>query len=449
MTERRGEALAAFIASAADRPLPAAVQDGARRALADFLGLAVGAHDDAPVGPARRVAAAWKAAGGARAVMGSRMAPALAALINGTAAHAMDFDDTHPMGGGHPSAPCWSAALALAEDGGLAEDLALRAFVTGYEIMARLGGGGPPGVGRALQKAGFHPTSMFGRVGAAAAACVLLRLDPARIPHALGAAATMAGGLVGSFGTDGKPFHAGKAAMDGIMAAQLAAEGFVAATHLFELEGGLLGSFLQRGLPEVVPPLDFDTAWEVLNNGFKPYASCRATHPAAEAAQGLAPRIGNRDIVAVTARVHPDAMVVAGKLDPKTALEAKFSVPFCVAMGLRGRALVATDFHARVAQDPALRDLLPRIACDVVAGQVPHTASVEVVLEDGERLANTVAVMTGHPDNPMGWDSLRRKFDGLAAPVLGTEKADALFEEAHGFGTRPGGLGRISTLIAG
>ena len=153
----------------------------------------------------------------------------------------------------------------------------MAAFLTGYEVMCKLGGGYVMGVGRSLQRRGLHPTSVVGRCGAAAAASALFKLNEQQIGHAMGVAATTAGGLVGSFGTHGKPFHAGKAAMDGILAAQLAADGFMAATHLYELQGGLLDAFIQNREVEVPPVDDFGVKWELLGNGFKPFACCRAS----------------------------------------------------------------------------------------------------------------------------------------------------------------------------
>ena len=223
----RNEQLVNYIASAAIRVIPPEIDDAARRALVDFLGVAVGASNDAPARPVRATVKRWQASGMSRVFIGGQTTPALAALANGTMAHAMDFDDTHPGGAGHPSACCWSSTLAIAEHEGHSERVALTAFLTGYEVMCKLGGGYAMGVGRSLQRRGLHPTSVVGRCGAAAAASVLMKLSDQQIAYALGVAATTAGGLVGSFGTHGKPFHAGKAAMDGIRAAQLAADGFV------------------------------------------------------------------------------------------------------------------------------------------------------------------------------------------------------------------------------
>ena len=133
--------------------------------------------------------------------------------------------------------------------------------------MARIGGGGPTGVGRSLHKRGLHPTSVFGRIGAAVAASVLMRLTPQQTEYAIGVAATTAGGLVGSFGTHSKPFHGGKAAMDGIIAAEMAKEGFQSSTKLLELEKGLYDALIQDRKAEI-PAIDF-SYWETQAQRFQ------------------------------------------------------------------------------------------------------------------------------------------------------------------------------------
>lgn len=443
----RGRHLARFIVQARERKIPDIVRHEARRALVDYLAVTLAAAFDPVTQPVRRVAERWNAPGGARVVLGGTTAPALAALVNATATHAMDFDDVHYLGAGHPGGPCWAAALAVAEHAGHDDAVTLSAFVTGFEVMARLGGGGVPGVGRMLQRKGFHPTSVVGRMGAAAVASVLHGLDETRTLNALANAATTAGGLVGSFGTHGKPFHAGKAAMDGILATDLAAEGFVGAAHLFELEKGWLDAFIQdRNV--AVPPLDFDTRWELLRNGYKLFASCRATHASSQTAIGLYPRIAGRAIRRVHARVHPGALVTAGKLDPRTALEAKFSVPFCIAMALNGYRLAASDFQDSLLKEDRLTSLLPRIAIEPVQGQSPASAFVTVELEDGEVLEGHTEILRGHPENPVDDAELDAKFRDLVEPVIGEARASALLDVAWRFG-EPGGIAGISGLIAG
>ena len=434
----RSRQIANYAAGALQREIPPPVLMAAKTALIDYIGVAVGAVDEAPVRAVRRVAEDWAARGNARIFLGPRTTPALAALVNATMAHAMDYDDAHQMGAGHISCPCWSTAIAMANHLGSSEADTLAAFITGFEVMARLGGGGPPGVGRSLHRRGFHPTSIFGRMGAAVVAGVLMHLDTRQIEYALGVAATTAGGLIGSFGTHAKPFHGGKAALDGILAAQLAAHGFEAATHLLELEHGLLDAIIQDRAVEV-PPLDFAARWEILRNGFKPYASCRATHAAVQAARSLAPALAGRQISRVVAKVHPNAMVAAGKLNPRTPLECKFSVPFCIALGLRGYRLVATDFSAATLHDEAVTALLPRIELVVVAEQAQYAAHLDVYLDDGVHLHADTDIVLGHADNPLSTDDFRGKFEGLVAPVLGVPKTVRLyallnrFEQAGNF----------------
>jgi 2-methylcitrate dehydratase PrpD len=442
----RGEQLASYIGSTHARRFPDEVIDAAKKALVDFMGVAVGAYREDAAVAVRTAAESWCAQGKAQVFLGGCTTPALAALVNGTMAHCMDFDDTHPAGAGHPSAPCWSAALAVAQHHGASEQEALASFITGFEVMARLGGGFMPGVGRGLQRRGLHPTSVFGRAGAAAVTCALLRLPEIQIGHALGVAATTAGGLVGSFGTHSKPFHAGKAAMDGILAAQLAASKFEAATNLFELDKGLLDALIQDKQVEV-PPLDFDARWELLANGFKPFACCRATQASTQAARSLAARVGQHKVARVHAKVHTNALVTAGKLAPTTPLECKFSVPFCIAMGLRGYRAVAPDFCEATLNDPAVAQIVPLVQLEAVAGQPNHEAHLDVYLDNGEHLHAHTEIVIGHPDNPMGWDDLRTKFTGLVEPVLGEAGAQRLYKTLRRFDT-PGALQQVMQLVA-
>ncbi len=441
----RGRNIAAYAAGARGRQYPPAVTKAAITALVDYIGVAVGAVDEAPVRPVREVAQEWDAHGKARIFLGPTTTPALAALVNGTMAHAMDYADAHQMGAGHISCPCWSAAIAVANQLDSSEQETLAAFITGFEVMARLGGGGVNGVGRNLHRRGLHPTSVLGRIGAAVVASVLMRLDERQIEYALGVAATTAGGLVGSFGTHSKPFHGGKAALDGILAAQLAARGFESATHLLELEKGLLDVIIQdRGVD--VPPLDFDARWEILRNGFKPYASCRGTHASIQAARKLAPRLAGKNIARVHAKVHPNAMVAAGKLNPRTPLEGKFSVPFCIALGLRGYRVVATDFVPAVFADKAVTELMPRIDIEIVQEQPQYEAHMDVFLDSGERLHEDTNIVLGHADNPMSEEDFRGKFEGLVVPVLGAPKTAQLYALLNDF-SREGNFAKVMTLL--
>jgi len=234
--------------------------------------------------------------------------------------------------------------------------------------------------------------------------------------------------------------------MDGILAAQLAAEGFVAATHLFELRNGLLDAFIQDRSAEV-PPLDFESRWEILGTAFKPYASCRGTHPSIQAARSLAARVAGKKIIKVLAKAHPGAAIVTcGKQNPRTPLDAKFSVYFCIAMGLAGYQVVSSDFTEATLRDPTIRKILPCVQVEAVQGQPPHSAHIDVLLEGGERLHADTDIVLGHPDNPMSWGDLREKFVGLVEPVIGSKKCAELYEAACEFG-RPGSLQKVMGLL--
>lgn len=442
----RGEQLSQFISQAHQLTVPPAVRHEAKRALIDYLGVAIGAVNDDAVHAVRQVAKTWNAAGDARIFLSGTTTPALAALVNATMAHAADYDDTHPAGAGHPGGPCWSTALAMAQTYPVDEENVLLAFITGFEVMAKLGGGWVPGVGRNLQRRGFHPTSVVGRAGAAAVAAAILQLSEEQIRNALGAAATMMGGLQKSSGTHGKPFHAGKAAMDGIMAAQLAAENFVGAHHFYEADGWVK-IFIQDGSAEI-PPLDFGESWELLTNGYKLYASCRGTHASIETARKIYPQLQGRKITRISAKVHPMGMVNAGIMDPRTPLESKFSIPHCITLALSGYNLTDTDFTQATVDDPQPRALLPLLQVEAVEGQSASSAFIDVWLDDGEVLHAHTDVYRGHAQNPLSDEELRAKFDALTIPVLGVARSADLYDAACHF-ERPGSLARITELLAG
>lgn len=442
----RGQAMAEFVAGARGRPLPDRVMAEARAALVDFVGVAIGAQDEPAARASRAVAEHWGAPGRARVFCGGTSAPALAALVNGTAAHCQDYDDTHIGGGGHISAPVLSTALAVGAETGADEALILASFVTGYEVMARLGGGGIRGIGRAMQARGLHPTGINGTTGAAAAAAVLKGLDAPTAASALSVAATSGAGFVASFGSDAKPYHAGRAAMNGILAADLAEAGLQGASGLFEQPGGMLRALVQDGDVEV-PEMEFGRNWEILNNGYKPFACCRATHASIQAGQALAAQVAGRPVRRVTTRVHHTAPFSAGKPDPQTPLEAKFSVAFCLSAALCGYGLVAADFCDTTLRDPAVRAILPKVELLPQRDQPQFEAYVDVWLEDGTHLQAETKHFLGHPDNPMSEAQVAGKFLSLVAPRLGEAQADELLALLRAF-DRPGQLARVDRMLA-
>jgi 2-methylcitrate dehydratase PrpD len=440
--ESIGDAAAAFIAATPARKHSAEVLDAAKMCLVDWVGVALGAGNEPAARAVRRVAEKWDTGGRAHILLGPAVAPAAAALVNGTMGHCMDYDDTHLDGAGHISSPTWSATLALAEHYGKSEREALAAFIAGFEISARLGAGG---YGRKLQHVGFHPSAIFGRYAAAASACALLGLDAKRSAHALGVAGTTAGGLNASFGTMSKPFHLGKAAMDGILAADLAAEGFEAATHLLDADTGLSATLVQDGSVKIDPE-PFSDGLALLRNAYKPYACCKATHACVDAGRALSGQVEAEAIRRVVLGASPMTLRVASRPDPQTPLEGKFSVAYCTALALCGYPAVEGDFSEARLRDPAVRALVGKSELAVQPDTELTAGFVEVHLADGRKLRADVPLALGNPGNPMSWAGMEAKFSGLVEPVLGRETRP-LFEALRSF-EAPGTLARVMALVS-
>ena len=442
-----GIKLAKYIAGAGERALPPEVAEMARLCLADWLGVAIGAAEEPAGRIVRETVAAWCSAGSSTVLFakgpGGTAAAPFAALANGTLAHCLDFDDTYVRAITHTSAPVWAAVLALGEALGAEEGAMLAAFATGFEVAARIG----DGLGEPVSARGWHGTGVFGRLGAAAAASVLLRLDAPRALHALGAAATQTAGLTASFGTMAKPFHAGKAAMDGVVAAQLAAAGFEAATGLFEPGGGLDNALVQDRSAGI-SAVDV-SGWRILDNSFKPYAACHLTHPAVDAARALAP--GANALAALqSARVEvgPLAQQITGGKSgaPASPLEGKFDLKYCVALGLAGHDLSAADFREPWQPDPAVCDTARKVEVAVSPEMGFAASRLSLDFADGRIETKHVPVAKGHPGNPMDWDDMHAKFAALTAPYLGP-RSEALFDLAREFG-RSGTLPEMRSVLS-
>lgn len=423
------DSIARFVCGAAQRTLPDEVLDMARLCLVDWVGVCTGAQRESAAMIVRSVTQSWAGNGRSTMLLGGQTSAPLAALCNGTLAHCLDFDDTYVSGNTHTSGPLWATALALGEEMNASETAMLTAFVTGFEAAARVS----QGLGEAVTARGFHATGVFGRIAAAAAACALFRLDFASTRSALGVAATQASGLVGSFGTMAKPFHAGKAAMDGILAAQLAASGFAGATDLFEPGGKLNRPLIQDGSAQIVPA-DF-SGWEILNNSFKPYAACHLTHPSIDAARrsGLTPE-DLAGIRAVRATVGSLAEQVTGRCSgpPATPLVGKFDLKYCVALALHGYAVSAADFD-QVVDDPGVHQTAAKVQVEVGDHYTFSSAALRVEFADGRALEIDVPVAKGHPGNPMSWSDMRNKFTALVEPTV-QARAGEVFECLRHFG---------------
>ncbi len=418
--------LARFVTELSRDAVPEPVWHEAKRALVDWLAATLAGAGEADTDAVCRTAARL-APGTQATVVGRRertTAP-FAALINGFASHLQDYDDTFNPGDTtvHGSGPVWPVVFALAELGPVTGTQALLAFVAGFEVETRVG----QAAGAGHYEVGWHVTGTTGHLGAAAAAARLLGLDELRCAYALGTSGTQAAGLKEVYGTNGKALHPGKAAMDGLLSGLLADEGFTSATTILEGERG----FLRVLAPDPDPRLlvtELGTRWNLPANGYKAYPSGSLTHPTIDALRELRERHPFRpsDVESVRATVHPYAATVTGKVDPRTGLDAKFSLTHGAAVALLAARPGLTHFTDAGATDPATARMRDRIAVVVDEAMSKRGARVTVTLHDGRTLRAEVANNRGTPDNPLSDDELTAKFADVAGPCLGTEAASAL-----------------------
>jgi 2-methylcitrate dehydratase PrpD len=416
--------LVTFVCDSPAASLPADVLHESKRCLLDFLGVAIGAAREPAPAIAGEVAAALGGSPQAQVYgTGTRLRATDAALVNGISAHVFDFDDTHIPTILHPTTPLYAAGLALAEWRGASGLELLASHALGYELSARVSVALYP----EHYDTGWHMTGTTGTLGAATASSRLLGLRPAVFAHALGVAATQAAGHREQFGAMTKSFHAGHAAEAGLLAALLAERGYVAAPDSLQGRRGMFAVMSTRSTPaDLVSGLG--ERWEVFRNGIKPYACGVVTHPPIDTVRILASEHGVRpdEVESITLSVHPLVAELTNKTDPRTELEAKFSVIFtCAVALLEGHARQRQFTDENVHRDD-VRALMARIRV-VPADDVPHEACVmQARLVDGREITVRVDDATGTPGNRMSDDELLAKFHDLVDDVLGSARADAL-----------------------
>lgn len=429
------DGLVDFILGLEPAALPPAVSEAAGRCMMDWLGTAIRGSAEPLAGALSAVIGAAGGEGQATIVgLGDRTSALHACLANGAQAHALDFDDTHLPSIVHGSAPVAPVVLALGEWRRLGGAEALAAFVAGFEVETRIG----RVLGRALADRGWHVTGVLGHFGAAAAAGTLLGLTRDELRCALGIAGTQAAGLELSFGTMCKPLHPGKAAMNGLLAALLAREGFTGPVGVLDAPGGLPGTFL--GVTDLAPALDdLGQRFEILENSTKPYAACHLTHATIDAARAIRERWAPAaDAVAsVDCWVHPLTLKVAANPAPRTGLEAKFSVGFCAAVALvRGEAGEA-EFADDVVRDRAVAHVAERVRPHADPALGIGAARMRVGLADGRALEEHVRAARGTAENPLSLAEVEAKFCRLAGAVLPADRVARLAAALRDFASAP------------
>ncbi|MBL4690426.1 MAG: MmgE/PrpD family protein [Rhodospirillales bacterium] len=429
--------IAEFAATISGQSVPADAIDRTQMLVMDNVGIALRARRDAESTPALvKGAMALGLDGGNSVAIGDRrgFTPAGAALINGTLAHSLDFDDTHAPSSLHPSAPIVPAALAAAEMAGADGEELIPAIIAGYEIQIRLSLALGPSD---HYDRGFHPTATCGVFGAAAAAGRLFCLDPDRMALAFGIALSQSAGSM-QFLADGawtKRFHVGHAAMCGLMAASFAREGFQGAGDAFEGKAGFLHAYAPNSDPmRAVEGLGED--WETLNIAVKPYPSCRYSHAALDALIDLraANDIQPDEIDSVQVGLPETGWKIIGdpedaKHNPKGVVDGQFSMAFCAAVALREGGLAWDDYAKHINDDKTLQ-LCRRVHArpdEQAQAEFPGNLSaiVRVTTKRGV-FESFVAIPKGEPDNFLSAAELRAKFDGLVGPYLPPARVDEL-----------------------
>ncbi len=407
--------------------LPDAMRRAVRFSLFDWGSVGIAGKAE-PVARAARAAALGEGEGGPAGLFGGgRATMRMAAMANGAASHALDYDDTHFLHIGHPSVAIMPAAIAVAEREGASGPAVTEALAVALELSCRIG----DWLGRSHYEAGFHQTGTAGAFGATAAAGRLLGLDSTAMGHALSLCATRAAGLKSQFGTMGKPLNAGFAAEIGVGCAALAAHGAASNPAAIAGEQGFGPTHAGEGREAAWDGLG--DAWVFPDVSYKFHACCHGLHAMLEAIRDL--REGGLDPEAVrSVRVvtHPRWLAVCNQPAPETGLGAKFSYRLTAAMGLRGvdtasldtytdaitqrSDLVALRDRVEVATDASLTDMQARVIVETGSGR--HEAFHDL----------------GAATDPA---TLEARLREKSATLLGGARADRLWESVAGLDGAP------------
>lgn len=406
------------------RRIPARAAELARMGVIDTIGLMLAARDEPVVQAVRRTVAPHSPETGQGASVlfrTERMRASDAAFVNATAAHAFAMDDV--AWGCHPSAMLFPALLAVGETHGASGADLLRAWVAGYEVLAELASREPD----SLHPTGWHPSGLLGPLAVAGAVCTLRGLDLDQTTHALGLAAGMGGGMSVNFGTQAKAVGLGRVALSGVLAAELAAQGVDAARDALERPTGFLRTISPNKRADIATPLrGDDAALHLLEAGLgiKKYPLCYSVHRIADAAIDLSrqPGMDPARVERITVEIGRRQAAMARYVQPSSALEARYSVPFAVVSGLLSSAAGFAQLVPAFYESDPVRRLIARtevrLRDDASADDPVFSASdrVRVQLAGGRVFdSGEVAYARGHARLPIDAAQLSAKFIDCAA----------------------------------
>jgi len=428
-TDHPGKTLAEFAAGLNFEDIPVTVQRRTEELLLDWFACALAGKGAPPVEMIARYAERMGPVGGPCEILvhRTRSSPLMAAMANAAASHFAEQDDVHNGSVFHPGTVVFPPALAVAQALGATGAELLAAAVAGYEVGIRVG----EFLGRSHYRI-FHTTGTAGTFAAAAAAGRLLRLSPEQMLHAFGSAGTQSAGLWEFLreAADSKQLHTAHAAGAGLTAAYLAQEGYTGAARILDGAQGLAAGTSTDADPSRLTDR-LGERWTLAETSFKFHASCRHTHPAADALQQVlrVNGLSAKDVRRVTARVHQAAIDVLGPVtDPQTVHQSKFSMGTVLGMiAVHGRAGMAEfDAHYRDPAVAAFRDKVAMVADAEVEAAYPARwiGKVEVETADGRRLEARVDEPKGDPGNSLSRAEIEDKALRLAAYQGGASREE-------------------------
>jgi 2-methylcitrate dehydratase PrpD len=408
--------LGRFVAGVSFERLPARAVDVARTGFIDCIATMIaGAGEAAP--QLLRKALNPTSGDATLYFTGERCPAPEAAWINGTAGHALDYDDVASLRG-HPSTVLVPAILAEGEALGASGRAMLAAYVAGYETWAELAWRDP---GHHHRK-GWHPTGIFGPIGAAAACASLRHLDADGASRALALAASQSGGVMANFGTMTKPFHAGRSAHSGLIAARLAELGFTASADALEHPQGFLSAVSPEGqVDRETPPEGLGREWWISKYGLgiKKYPACYCTHRALDAMLELLARhpLKPEEVARVTVSLSDTHALILRNHQPKSGLAAKFSIEFAMAAAVIARRASLAEYTDQFVQRPEVQELMRRVGIETNRNYDPEVSGASVfdqvrvdLVGGGVVESEKIARAKGHADRPLSEGELFEKF---------------------------------------
>ena len=439
---------------ATSRTWPEEFYAAATHAITDTVACMIsGATDDAAIN-VRKTIKSWSVDTGGATIVGTAIrAPApLAAFANGTSAHAQDFDDNFLAALTHASAVLVPALMALGEQEGASGSDIIDAYLAGLECHAAIG----RGVNRSHYLKGFHATATVGCIGTAAACARLLQLERHQIMHAMSLGTSMAAGLKGQFGSHAKPFQAGMAAQNGVLAACFARDGVKGRSEILDNDYGFLklfGGDHAPGWDFTKYPLGEPHVIQSVGLAPKIHPCCGSTHKSLDNLLELKARynLEPEDVESMDTFVNASNVRNLCFDAPQNEMEARFSMQYCMAVALKNGFLSLQDFTPEAVQRPEIRALIPLTTMDSTPPEAElnptseYTHELTVTLKSGEVLKTSRTAAKGTLGDPLTENERRRKFDDCCIPILGEPATANLYSNCNDLR----GCTNLQLLLAG